>query len=97
MVAREVQALDHDTEVSVTAMKALYDFFDLNKDTDTFFVKVKRQDNGNVRFRVYPATQMLGEVVQTLAASLPGTPIDFVLTRMGLTPSDNRLIFGDDF
>jgi hypothetical protein len=78
-------------------MKALYDFFDLNKDTDTFFVKVKRQENGNVRFRVYPSTPMLGEVIKTIAADLPGTPIDFALTRMGMTPIDNRLIFGDDF
>lgn len=78
-------------------MKALYEFFDTNKDVDTFFVKVKRQDNGNVRFRVYPSTPMLGEVIKALTTSLPGAPIDFVLTRMGLTPSDNRLIFGDDF
>jgi hypothetical protein len=76
-------------------MKALYNFFDLNKDTDTFFIKVKRE-NGNVIFRIYPATTMLGEVINSLAASLPRTPIEFSLTRMGITPSDNRLIFDDD-
>ncbi len=74
-------------------MKVLYDFFDTNKDTDTFFVKVHRHKSGNVIFRIYPATTTLGEVINSLAASLPRTPIEFALTRMGMTPSDNRSVF----
>lgn len=77
-------------------MKALYDFLTEN-DVDTFFVKVKRETNGIVRFRIYPSTQMLGDVIKALASNLPGTPIDFVVTRMGLTPADNRNIFGEEF
>ncbi len=49
-----------------------------------------------VIFRIYPATTTLGEVINSLAASLPRTPIEFALTRMGMTPSDNRSVFEDD-
>lgn len=63
-------------------MKALYNFFEENiPQGDTLILTVKKQPNGDFKFRI---------------SSVTGDKIFFILTKVGLSPLDNRGILGAD-
>lgn len=64
-------------------MKALFDFFTKEEKAgmDTFILSLKKDSSGDFRFKIQ---------------SMTGEKIKFYLSRSGLSPLDNRQIFGED-
>ena len=64
-------------------MKALFDFFskEAKAGSDTFVLSLKKDSSGDFRFVI---------------RSMSGEKIAFYLSRSGLSPLDNRHIFGED-
>lgn len=64
-------------------MKALFDYFSKEEKlgSDTFVLTLKKDSSGDFRFSI---------------RSITGEKINFYLSRSGLSPLDNRQIFGED-